>query len=244
MDMKQRIQEILTELDYLNNPYFKSLHDGTFEKEDFIETQIQFFYAVDFFARPMAVLAAKIPTAKMRLEIVRNIWEEHGEGDLSIAHSETFLEFLNRLGGIAKTDIENRALWPEVRIFNTTLTAVCTLDDYMTGIGAMGIIEYMFSDISATLGKGIIKNDWLTSENIVHYKTHEILDVRHADDFFNIVKGAYKTSPENRYYIDQGFLLGATLFHMMYYQLYNNRKRRMFRDVSIPHSRAEGAPCA
>lgn len=241
--MKKSIDRILSDLNYFKNPYLTELHAGNFDKEDFIETQVQFFYAVDFFSRPMAALAAKIPTSQMRMEVVRNVWEEHGEGNLSIAHTNTFLEFLNRLGGVTVKDVQSRALWPELRIFNSALTAACTLDDYMTGIGAIGMIEYMFSGISGSIGRGILKNKWLTPDTIIHYDVHEVLDIKHADDFFNIVKSAYETSPEHRYYIDQGLWMGAVLFNSMYAQLYQNRKRRIFRDVSIPHSRAEGAPC-
>ena len=95
--MQERIDEILDECKFRENPYFKSLQDGSFEKEDFIETQIQFFFAVVFFSRPMAILAAKIPTPDLRLEIVRNVWEEHGEGDVEKIHRNTFIKFLNRI---------------------------------------------------------------------------------------------------------------------------------------------------
>ncbi|CAO4839707.1 MAG: hypothetical protein CNLJKLNK_00870 [Holosporales bacterium] len=242
--MKDKLKEILNELNYLENPYFKSLHDGTLTLEEFLETQIQFFYAVDFFSRPMAALAAKIPTTAMRLEIIRNVWEEHGEGSLENSHTKTFLEFLKRLGNVTFDDVYKRTLWPEVRIFNSAITAVCTLDDYMTGIGAMGIIEYMFSDISKIIGTGIIKRGWMQEDTIVHYKTHEILDVRHADDFFKIVEKTYATNREHKYYIEQGLWFGATLFDMMYKQLYANRARKSLRDVLVPHSRGEGVPCS
>jgi hypothetical protein len=33
------------------------LADGSFDREDFVETQIQFFFAVVFFSRPMMALA-------------------------------------------------------------------------------------------------------------------------------------------------------------------------------------------
>ncbi|MBP9752303.1 MAG: iron-containing redox enzyme family protein [Proteobacteria bacterium] len=241
--MKEKVKEILKDLDFLENPYLQSLHDGTLTLEDFVETQIQFFYAVDFFSRPMAMLAAKIPTASMRLEIIRNVWEEHGEGNLEKAHTKTFLDFLNRLANVTFDDVYKRSLWPEVRIFNSAITAVCTLDDYMTGIGAMGMIEYMFSDISSKIGKGILKRGWMDEKTILHYNTHEVLDIRHADDFFKIVEKAYAENKEHQYYIEQGLWFGATLFYMLYQQLYTNRERRSLRDVSIPHSRAEGIPC-
>jgi pyrroloquinoline-quinone synthase len=239
----QKITEVLDDLNYLENPYFTSLHNGNFDKDDFVETQIQFYYAVTFFSRPMAALAAKIPLPKMRLEIVRNVWEEHGEGDLKKAHTHTFEELLKRLANISVEDIQRRALWPEVRLFNTALIGISVLDDYMTGIGVMGIIEHMFSSISHKIGSGIIKRGWLNNETIIHYDVHEKLDVKHSKDFFDIVEETYQTSAENRYYIDQGIWIGATLFNSVYKQLYENRKRRIFRDLAIPHSRAEGIPC-
>ena len=106
--MQQRIDEILEECKFRENPYFKALQDGSFEKEDFIETQIQFFFAVVFFSRPMAILAAKIPTPHLRLEVVRNVWEEHGEGNLDKIHRNTFVEFLKRIGDISTEDIDKR----------------------------------------------------------------------------------------------------------------------------------------
>ena len=159
----------MEETDYKNNMYFRSLNDGTFDKNDFIETQIQFFFAVEFFNRPMAALAAKIPTATLRQEILRNVWEEHGEGDMAQAHGETFIIFLDRLGQVTIDDIQKRALWPEIRIFNTCLTGACVLDDYMVGTAMMGMIEKLFSDISTMLAQGIIKRGWLTQNNMIHY---------------------------------------------------------------------------
>ena len=73
--MHERIEEILEECGFRQNPYFTALRDGSFDKEDFIESQIQFFFAVVFFSRPMAILAAKIPTTDLRMEVVRNVWE-------------------------------------------------------------------------------------------------------------------------------------------------------------------------
>ena len=71
--MKETIEEILAEINYRENPYFISLRDGSMEKEDFVETQIQFFGAVIFFSRPMAAVAAKIPGAQRRLSYRRRL---------------------------------------------------------------------------------------------------------------------------------------------------------------------------
>lgn len=235
--MQNRIEQILAESGYRTNPYFEALNDGSFELEDFVETQIQFFFAVVFFSRPMAILAAKIPTPDLRMEIVRNVWEEHGEGNMDAVHRNTFVELLHRIGGVTEDEIEKRYLWPTVRIFNTTLVGTCTLDEYLVGVGMMGIIERMFCEISAWIGEGILKRGWLTNETLIHYNLHEKLDVKHSQDFFDVVAPSWERSEENKYYIDQGLTMGASVFNLLYEKLYSNRKKRLFRNISGFHSR-------
>lgn len=240
MELSSVIDQVLLDVNFRNNTFFKNLHEGEFDKEDFIETQIQFFFAVIFFNRPMGALAAKIPTANLRLEILRNIWEEHGEGNLGNAHSETFVAFLERLGGVTIEDIQGRALWPEVRAFNTCLTGACVQDDYMVAVPMMGIIERMFCEISTIIGQGILKRKWLSEEKLIHYNLHAELDIKHSQDFFDVVAESWEKSDENKYYIEQGLRLGAAIFNNLYTGLYEGRARRMMRTVNVPHSRAEG----
>lgn len=226
MNLSDSVEQILTETNYRENPYFVNLREQTFVREDFIETQMQFYYAVIFFSRPMAALAAKIPTPELRLEVLRNIWEEHGEGTLAQAHGATFLEFLRRIGNISETDVHLRALWADVRIFNTTLSGVSVLDDFIVAVGALGIIERMFSDISAWIGQGVVTSGWISEENLIHYKLHQELDIKHSEDFFKIIEAAFAKSAENRYLIEQGLRLGATVFNNLYRGLWENRQTR------------------
>lgn len=238
--LAQLIDTILEESNFRANPFFIALRDGTFSKSDFIETQIQFLFAVIFFNRPMAALAAKIPTAQLRLEVLRNVWEEHGEGDSQRIHSETFIEFLKRLGNILPADIECRALWPEIRAFNTTLTGCCVLDEYLTGVGVMGIIERMFAEISAWIGNEIVNRGWIVQSSLIHYTLHEALDIKHSQDFFDVLEYSWEKSPEDQYAIEQGLRLGAYIFARLYADLYHARARRILRETSGYHSRATG----
>lgn len=238
--LAEAIGGLLEESGYRDNPYFKHLRDGSFSKEDFVETQIQFFFAVIFFSRPMSALAAKIPTPELRVEVLRNVWEEHGEGDARRVHGTTFVEFLNRLAGVTPADIDARALWPEVRIFNTTLAGACVLDEYLIGAGVMGMIERMFCEISSWIGEAVIERGWLERERMIHYNLHEQLDIKHSDDFFAVLEPAWHQSAEHRYYIEQGLWLGATVFAGLYEGLYRARGRRTLREVRGPHTRAAG----
>lgn len=231
--MDELIATILDECDYVNNPYFTNLNDGKFDKDDFIETQIQFYFAVIFFPRPMAAAAAKIPTHKSRLEVMRNVWEEHGVGNEKDFHGNTFLKFLEQIGTCSETDVLHRKLWPEVRAFNTALAGACISDEYIVSVSMLGMIELMFSKISSLIGLGVVTNGWVGAQDLVHYNTHEKLDVKHAQDFFDVLNLAWENTDEDRYLIEQGLRMGAYCFNNLYSGLYSNRSKRMISETPI-----------
>jgi pyrroloquinoline quinone (PQQ) biosynthesis protein C len=226
-------------LDLDQHRYFASLEDGSFERDDFVETQIQFLFAVVFFSRPMAILAARLPRPELRLSLLSNVGDEHGGGDLRLSHERTFLTLLERLN-VSRADIERRALWPEVRAFNTCLAGVCAMDDVYTAVAVLGIIEDLFAGLSARLGKGIVARGWLEAEAMIHYDLHAELDVDHAEDFYRLIEVPYEQDPRHAYQVEQGLELGACVFLGMYEGLYRARGRRVERSVTGPHSLADG----
>lgn len=223
----------------LDNTYLRALREGSLSREDFVETQVQFLFAVVFFSRPMAALAARMPRPEMRLALLDNVRDEHGSGDLSLSHERTFLELLARFD-VSREQVERRALWPEVRAFNTLLSGLCMLDDTSTAVAALGVIEDLFSSISADIGRSIVKRGWLKEEQVVHYPTHEELDVEHAEGFYRLVEPLYGVHPRHAYQIEQGLELGAYAFMGLYEGLYRARGRRALREVTGPHSLADG----
>ena len=228
------IRDVLADADWRVNPFFTALADGSFTKADFLETQFQFHAAVTFFSRPMAALAAKIPDAETRIAILRNVWEEHGEGDRARMHGATFVKLLARLADVDESavhvELARRPLWPEVRAFNTLLVGACVLDETVVGASTMGIVERMFAEISSAIGKSIVARGFIAEGELIHYDVHEALDVRHAADFFAVITPAWESgSPEQRYLVEQGLRMGAMAFDQLYARLYRCRQRRWLR---------------
>jgi pyrroloquinoline-quinone synthase len=129
-----------------NNPYLSALASGTLNLDAFRCSQEQFFFAVTFFSRPIAALLARIPNLSHRMMLLGNIIEEHGNGEQSEAHHNTFIEFLNRIG--ANIDnTQNHLISSSIYAFNNTLTAVCTLEPVEVGVSMMGIIDRLYFDL-------------------------------------------------------------------------------------------------
>lgn len=222
------LQEIRTRADVelakrkiLEGPYFTALQNGSMTLDQFSETQKQFYFAVLFFSRPMAGLLGRFPNPKQRLDLLRNLVEEHGDFQQEAFHEATFRRFLKSIGVDANSDsIEGLGLWPEIRAFNSILATACTLDELEVGVACIGIIEYAFADISSIIGKTVVERGWVKSEDLVHYKLHAEIDKRHADEFFELVLEQW-TNEDRRYFIEQGLALGAYCFHNLYRDLFD-----------------------
>ena len=209
--------EVLERIDILANPYFQSLRDGSMSLEAFRQTQEQFFFAVTFFPRPMAALLARFPDPRLRLDILHNLVEEHGEFDEGAFHHTTFKKFLGTIDG-DPDQLDNLFVAPQVRAFNSVLTTSCLLDEVEVGVACMGIIEYAFAGISALIGKAVVDNGWVAASDLIHYKLHAEIDERHATEFFALVEPRWRDE-NRRYFIRQGLELGAYIFDRLYRDL-------------------------
>lgn len=116
---------IIKQVGVLQNPYFSALKDGSMSLESFRRTQEQFYFAVHFFPRPMSVLTARLPESQMRLDILRNLVEEHGDFKETGFHVTSFRLFLQSIGSDSD-QLANLTLCPAIRAFNSVLIASCT----------------------------------------------------------------------------------------------------------------------
>lgn len=210
-------QQIIERVGLLQNPYLAALADGSMSMESFRASQEQFFFAVQYFPRPMAALIARMPDPSSRIDVLRNLVEEHGDFQSSQFHQNTFRAFLASIGGREPISASLTA-GPVVHAFNNVLMAACASDEIDVGVGCLGIIERAFADISAAIGAGAVRRGWVGSTRLVHYTLHAELDLRHADDFFAVVEPAWD-DPRRRLLIEQGLELGAYSFDRLYRDL-------------------------
>jgi pyrroloquinoline-quinone synthase len=219
MQVVAKAKAIAARMDFASNPYLRSLRDGSMTIEQFRASQSQFFFAVTFFSRPMAALVGRIDDPKQRLDILHNVVEEHGDFDERFFHHTTFQAFLQSIQ-VDPAALPALTLWPSVRAFNSVLSTACVLDEQEVGICTMGIIELIFADVSAMIGKAVVDRAWVKSDDLVHYKLHAQIDERHADEFFRVVESRY-SDPHKQYLIHQGLELGAYIFDRLYRDLHS-----------------------
>ncbi len=223
----------------LCSSYFTTLQNSEMPRSTFESTQQQFFYAVRFFSRAMAALAARIPDSTTRLPLIHNLAEEHGladeddaagSGDIraqdaaghhdpfhpALAHDRTFLAFLERLRVASPATGQEHIERSAVRAFNLALWAVCAIEHPSTAFACLGAIEYAFADISALIGNSIVDRGWMSRDKLVHYRLHAEIDKRHAGDFFNVVVSDWADDATGRHHVESGLSFGFYLFKRLY----------------------------
>ena len=207
-------QQTWADLNLFKSPYFSSLLNGKMTKEHFIHTQKAFYHAVSYFSRPMCLLASRINSTSARMELIENIYEEHGEMDPESFHENTFKKWLQRLQSGSEIDLP---LAPCIDSFNSALIGVCQADPVEKGICCLGIIEYMFSHISKTIAESVVQLNWISHQNLIHYNLHADLDVKHAQDLFEIVN---KLPNSNLNTCLEGIRLGSFIFARLFDDLF------------------------
>lgn len=210
----QEAHKTWTHLDILSSVYFSSLISGKMEKDHFIRTQQAFYHAVSYFSRPMCLLASRMNSTFARMDLIENIYEEHGELHPEGFHEITFKTWLQRLEAGAERDL---SLSPCIDAFNSALMGVCQEAPVEKGICCLGMIEYMFSYISQTIAEAVAMREWISPENLIHYNVHASLDVKHAQDLFDIVN---KLPHHNKALCLEGIELGAFIFSRLFDDLY------------------------
>ncbi len=210
------------------NAFFNSLLNGEMSREEFARTQRQFFFAVRYFSRPMAALMARQPSSSLRKGLVHNLMEEHGSAedgsrmDPALSHDLTFVRFLETLGAIGPGGLDREGA--SVRAFNTSLMGTCLMEPVEMAFGCLGVIEYVFADLSALIGQAVVNRGWINQIRLVHYTLHAEIDRRHAGDFFEVVTEAWDSGSERRRLVEEGVHLGLHVFNRLYEDLWQEAR--------------------
>jgi len=215
--VKKFISSLIESSPIDRQPFFISLLNGTMDKEKFINTQIDLLDAVQFFSRPMFIISSRLDSYEHRSVIIKNILDEHGNGNIEKAHGNTFREYLISLG-VTDEQINNRKPNKAVDVYNNLLIECSTNEATLRSISMMGIIEERYSKISGTIVKEILEKKWIRKEQLTHYSLHEDLDIEHSQGFYNIIKNNWSDADSSDE-IKKGLVLGNSMILNLYNDL-------------------------
>lgn len=160
-----------------NHAWVQFLHKAN--QSEFLASQESFFYAVQAFPRMLCVLASKIENSSDRLLVMENLWEEHGNGNASLFHTQTYYTYLKALG--LNKDINNIKHNPWVDDWVATMLHSTSARSYAASLAG---IEFIYTRISALIVEKLKCFDLHCEQN--HYATHSVIDYGHANDLLQV----------------------------------------------------------
>lgn len=196
----------------INNKYIIKLHNNT-SIEQFISSQINFIDAVDNWSKILGIMLSKVPTDQERTVIINNLYDEHGSGDYTKSHVNTFRSFMASLGYPNKLELHdfNKKTYQCVKKFNDSLYTYLNTHNWIHNIAMLGIIEYVYITISTHIHNYV--KQYIPSNQITHYSSHEILDVKHSTELFELIVPYLSTHETD---IKDGIITGYTIFYSLY----------------------------
>ena len=215
--MRHHIKELKVNSPIKSQPYFSRLIDGEMSLKQFKVTQLNILPAVSYFSLPMFYLCTRLESYEERINILENINDEHGNGNLSKSHGVTYKSYLTSLG-IKKNTIDQSPVHPSVEYFNNILMETVKNKNVLLAIACLGMIEERYAEISKLLVENLINKKWIKSEELTHYSIHQDVDKHHSNLFFTLLETEWKESLNSRQEIVSGIDLGNDLV----LNLYNN----------------------
>lgn len=178
--------------------------------EEFLNSQVPFFNAVQAFPRMLCKLAMNIEESNDRLLVVENIYEEHGRGNSAKFHTNTYTTYLNALGW--NSELKTNP-WVE-QWNNKVLNLNYESSEYAAYLSA---IEYLYALISHDVSNYLQTLTLLCEQH--HYANHALLDWEHGYELLSV---ALSLSKEKKFTIEMenAFIQGQKDFLEMYNHLF------------------------
>ena len=213
--MKNYINELKGNTPIAEEVYFSRLIKGNITFDQFKDTQLKMFPAVTYFSLPMFYLCTRLGSYEKRMNILENINDEHGNGNISESHGVTYKNYLINLG-IEKNTIEGTYIHPSVENFNNILMNTVKNKNVLTGIACLGMIEERYAEISNLLVENLINKQWIATQNLAHYSIHKELDIHHSDLFFKLLDPEWNNAKSR-----ENIILGINLGNSLIINIYN-----------------------
>jgi hypothetical protein len=216
MDL-QNILNIAKNINQINkNDYFVFLNTHGITPEKFVKSQKNFGLAVNYWSIILGKLFITLPSYKERKLLVKNLYDENGD----ISHVESFDNFMNVVSKHFKISSEH--IKPDhencfhISHFTNFLEGMVETQTYQHCALVLGMIEYVYMTVSNIIHNYVAY--YMKTNDIPHYSLHEILDMSHATDLFNIALSYKNLTVED---VNKGLEIGYTLMSELYSGLLN-----------------------
>jgi pyrroloquinoline quinone (PQQ) biosynthesis protein C len=199
---------------------FRLLESDRLTPEEARAIGLDIFHVVDAFPRFLAAVLTHIADYRERMQLVENLYAEHGRMRAEHAHVVTYRSFLHALG-ISDARIDESKPGLAAQAYVRALLALCGREEPAEALGALGVIEEIVARVSPIVGRygtGRLRSGESLGS---HFSLHEALDLSHADEIYELAARASARGCEED--VRRGIALGFYYQTRLYTDLVESR---------------------
>ena len=132
----RELTEVMNEQWVEESPFIADFVEGRVPKENLARFAPSYCYQVEQFKRCVAAVYAQAPHRDVRVLMLENLEEEHGEGDPARDHTELVARVGRALGATLNDPFDVEPI-PESREWVERIFAICSQEHFVVGLAAL-----------------------------------------------------------------------------------------------------------
>ncbi len=203
LDYFEQLEEEIREHPALTHPFLEKFRQGKLSLDRIRIFARQYYLYSRWFGRYLSAVVANIPDERPRAFLIKNLYQEYGEGNPANSHPAVFRCFMKALR-LDSREVEEGEPLPETRLFIHEYLFTCREGHFLEALGAMGLgTESIVPYIYRPIYEGLKKEPTLNEEDIEFFPIHMTLDIEHSANIKEALL-EYAERQENQKLIRQG----------------------------------------
>lgn len=181
----------------LAHPFFSAVKVEGFDARllhSFVE---QYEFASKGFRKLLGLAIASVNDESARAQIVDNLWDEYGQGTLSLAHHSLLARFNDAaFEHMAHSDSASGKALPETAIYLRGLNALAMIGDGLLVVGALWFLEAVTPSEYSVIVSGLRRSYSFSDHEVAFFLDHIGHDGAHLNNLNQIVTTICRTQQD------------------------------------------------
>lgn len=207
--LQSAVEQVSEIYEFQWHPYFIWMRGAGVDERQFVRSQVPFQYAVEAFANAYGVMFDRAAARPSCVDLSPS-------GTTANPSRQAFQLCLQRLA--PRVDLTEDCPATVVAA-NRQLLNYCLTQPIGAGAAVLGMIEYLYVDVSATIAQIVEQRDWADGNSDFYYLIHESLGINPNQDLLTLAHPSW-ADPTARSQTAQSLLLGAQYLWDLYDAIY------------------------
>ncbi len=212
LTLQAAVEQVAELYEFQWHPYFIWMRSVAVNQSQFSRSQVPFQYAIDAFAAAFAAVAHSAELPLVESVVLAN-------ATVLTRPSAPRLAFQNCLQRLDRRVDLGVSCPSDMALANRRILNHCLTQPIAAGAATLGMIEYLYVDVSATITQIVQHRGWADQESDFYCMIHGALAVNATPDLLTLASTTWE-QPEARSQTARSLMLGAQYLWDLYDGLY------------------------